>query len=103
MTRRLLRQEFYQMQINLVALTKSNYDHSTVINKVKISLTSSFYSACRIRLYEQAPETSLSAEVYHQTSLVIDTHAGWVQRTCQKILQKHTGSQRKPLFFENLV
>lgn len=88
MTRRQLRKGFYETQINLVALTKSDYDLSTVINKVKISLTSFYYSASRVRLHKQAPETSLGAEVYHQTSLLIDTHAGWVQRTCQKISQK---------------
>lgn len=87
------------MQINLAALTKSDYDHSTVINKVKISLTSSFYSASRIRLHKQAPETSLGAEVYHQTSLVIDTHAGWVQRTCQRISQKTHWITQKTFIF----
>lgn len=54
----------------------------------KSNLTSSLYSACRVRLYKQTPETGLGAEVYHQASLVIDTHAGWVKRTWRKIWQK---------------
>lgn len=40
-------------------------------------------------LYKEAPEMGLSAEVDHQTSLFIDTHAGWVQRPCKKNTQKH--------------
>lgn len=64
-----------------------------------ISLTSSFYSASRIRLHKQAPETSLGVEVYHQTSLVVDTHAGWVQCTCQKISQKNTLDHAENLLF----
>lgn len=40
-------------------------------------------------LNEQAPETRLGAEVHHQASMVINTHAGWIQRTWQKYTQTH--------------
>ncbi len=53
------------------------------------NLTSSFYSASRVGLNKQAPETSLCAEIYNQTSLVIDTHAGRIQRTWQGHVQTH--------------
>lgn len=47
-----------------------------------------------MRLHEQTPETSLGAEVHHQTSLFIDAHACWIQWTWQKkrhkIFQEHT-------------
>lgn len=49
-----------------------------------VSLTSSFYAASRMRLHEQAPETSLGAEVDHQTSLLVDAHAGRIQRPWTK-------------------
>lgn len=66
--------------VMVILLTDSETD---MVN----NLTSSFYSASRMRLHKQAPETSLGAEVYHQTSLVIDTHAGRIQRTWQKYTQ----------------
>lgn len=59
-----------------------------LLTESKSNLTSSLYSACRVRLYKQTPETGLGAEVYHQASLVIDAHAGWVERTWQKISPK---------------
>lgn len=55
-----------------------------------------------MRLHKQAPETSLGAEVYHQTSLVIDTHAGRIQRTWQKYTQTDRILQ-KNFFFYNLM
>lgn len=54
-----------------------------------ITLTNFSYSASRMRLNEQAPETSLGAEVYHQASMVINTHAGRIQCTWQKYIQTH--------------
>lgn len=59
-----------------------------LLTESKSNLTSSLYSACRVRLYKQTPETGLGAEIYHQASLVIDTHAGWVERTWRKIAPK---------------
>lgn len=59
-----------------------------------VILTSSFVSASRMRLHEQTPETSFGAEVYHQTSLVIDTHACRIQCTWQKNYTKKTDSSK---------
>lgn len=64
-------------------------------------LTSSFYSAPRMRLYKQAPETSLGAEVYHQTSLLIDAHAGRIQCTWKK--QTNKKSTRQDIFYRNFL
>lgn len=70
----------FASSVMVILLTDSKTD---MVN----NLTSCFYSASRVRLHKQAPETSLGAEVYHQTSLVIDTHAGRIQRTWQKYTQ----------------
>lgn len=55
--------------------------------------------ASRMRLYKQTPETSLGAKVDHQAPLFVDTHAGWVQRSCknQKIKPTHTQRQQIPV------
>lgn len=44
-------------------------------------------SASRMGLHKQTPEASLGAEVDHQTPLLVDTHAGWVQGPCGKTTQ----------------
>lgn len=59
-------------------------------------LTSSLNPASRVRLHEQTPEPSLGAEVYHQASLVIDAHAGWIQGTWRKTHTK--GDYRQSAF-----
>lgn len=41
-----------------------------------------------MRLHKQTPETGLGAEVYHQASLLIDAHAGWVERTWHEVAHK---------------
>lgn len=40
--------------------------------------TRSFDSSSRVGLDKQTPETSLGSEIHHQSTLLIDTHAGGI-------------------------
>lgn len=56
-----------------------------------------------MRLHKQTPESSLGAEVYHQTSLLIDAHAGGIQRTWQKYTQTHQIQQKLFFFLMRMI
>lgn len=60
---------------------------------MSVSITGCFDSAWRMRLNKQTPEMSFRAEIHHQTSLLIDAHAGRIQRSYEKKIYIYINSK----------